>query len=125
MNKMELAPQGGCSADPSAAGVDPATGGDALGAIAEESARQLDRVHHALIGEAVVNDPVLAAASHESTPTQAGEVVRHLRLRELESLNDLADRHLLLRQELKGAKAGRLAEGTEILRDEFGLGWSG
>ncbi len=50
--------------------------------VGEQRVRQREQVIDALVGNSVVDDPMLTAGVHESAPAKAGKVVRHLRLRE-------------------------------------------
>src|SRR5262249_57245509 len=55
----------------------------------------------------------------KAAPTQTSEMVRDLRLRLAEPLDQLAHRQLtLVAQQLENAHPGRVAEAAEVLRDQ-------
>jgi hypothetical protein len=60
---------------------------------------QLEDVRHALVGEAVVHQPMFASGLHEPTPAEAGEVVGDLGLGQAEPASQLPGRQLLLSAE--------------------------
>jgi hypothetical protein len=65
-----------------------------LGVVLQQRVGEVEHLEHALVGDAVVDRPVLAAAVDESTPAQAGEVGRDLGLWRPDQLDELADRAL-------------------------------
>ncbi len=69
--------------------VDGPAGGNVLGVVTQQLLAQLEEARDPLVGQAVVDGPVLAAAIDEAAPAQAGEVVRDLRLRRSERFHEL------------------------------------
>ena len=89
--------------------------------VVQQRAAELDHLEDARIGEAVVDGAVLSAGLDEAAPTQAGEVVGDLRLGLIEQGDELADRALLLGDELKYAQPRAVAEHAEVLGEQVGL----
>ena len=90
-----------------------------VGVVVEQRLRKLEHLDHALVGDPVVDGAVLAAGLDEAAPAQAGEMVGDLRLRLPQPLDQGADRQLaFVAQQLEDADAGRVAEPTEVLRDQ-------
>ena len=99
--------------------VDPAAGGDVLCVVVQQRVREADHPHDSLVGDPVVDDAMLAPRVDEAAPAQAGEMVRHLRLRHAEPLDQFSHRQLaLVAQQLEDANAGEVAEAAEVLRDQ-------
>lgn len=76
--------------------VDAAAGGDVLLFVLEQCVRQLEDPGHPLVGDPVVDGPVLAARVDEAAPAKACEMVGDLRLRDPEALDELSDGQLAL-----------------------------
>ena len=65
---------------------------------------------------------MLSAGFDESAPPQAREVIRHLRLREPEPLDELSHRELaFVTEDFEDPHPDRVAQAPEVLRDEVGL----
>lgn len=65
---------------------------------------------------------MLAPRLHETTPAQAGEMVRDLRLRNPKPLDQLTNRQLAsVTQQRQYAKPGGVAQRAKILRNQIGL----
>lgn len=91
--------------------------------VLEQRVREVEDQGHPLVGDPVVDGPVLSARVDEAAPAQAGEVVGRLRLGDAEPLDELADGQLaLLLQQLEDAQPGWVAQSAEVLGDEIGLG---
>src|SRR5439155_16218468 len=85
--------------------------------------REVEHPNDPLVAELVEDGAVFATRLDEATPAQTGEMVRHFRLGDPEPFHELADRQLALRSEqLEDPEPDRIAEATEVLRDEVGLG---
>lgn len=94
-----------------------------LRVVLEQRTCQVEHLDDALVGDPVVDDPVLPAGGDEAAPAQTSEVVGDLRLGEPEALHEAPDRELtLLAQQLEDSKPGRVAEAPEVLRNEVGPG---
>ncbi len=102
--------------------VDQAAGGDVLGVARQHRPGELEHRPGALVGDAVVDGPVLAPCGDESAPAQAGEVGGGARLAGAYLLDDLTDRKLALPvEQLEDVKPRRVAEGTEVLGQQLAL----
>ena len=87
--------------------------------VVQQRVRQVDHPHDSLVGDPVVDDAMLAPCLDEAAPAQAGEMVRHLRLRRPEPIDQLSHRQLaLVAQQLEDANARGVAEPAEVLRDQ-------
>ena len=94
-----------------------------VGVVVEQRVPEVEHLHDALVGDPVVDRAVLAPCRDEAAPAQPGEVVRDLRLRLAEPVNELADRQLaLVAQQFEDANAGRVAQPAEVLRDQVAAG---
>ena len=91
------------------------------GVLCEVRVRESEQLDDARVGDSVVDGAVLPARLDEPAPAQAGEVVRHLRLREPEPFDELPDRQLaLVAEKLEDPQPDRVAEAAEVLGDEIG-----
>ena len=96
-----------------------------LGVVVQQRPAELDDGRDALVGQPVIDAPVLAPGHHEAAPTQAGEVVRDLRLGLIEELDELADPPLAFRNELQDPEPGAIAEDAEVLGEQIAFSESG
>ena len=102
--------------------VDPAACGDMFRVVGEYCSTEFDHLYDAFIGNAVVDAPLLAACHDESTPPQAREMTRNLRLWLSQPFDDLADGELpFVGQGFQDPQTCRVSETAEVLRDEVGL----
>jgi hypothetical protein len=104
-----------------AGSIDPAAGGDVLLVLAQERASEGDDLGDPLIGERVIDRPVLTTGVDEAAPSEACEVIRDLGLREAETLGQLSHRDLAIADQLEDPKSRRVSERAEVLRDELGV----
>ena len=93
-----------------------------LGVIGEKRLRQVQYRVHPRVGDSVEHCPALAAGGDEAAPAKAGEVIRHLRLRQREPVDELADAEFpFALEQLEDAQPDRIAQSAEVLRDEIRL----
>lgn len=92
-----------------------ATGGDVLGVVGKQGAGQVEHLCDPPVGEAVANGALLAARGHKSAPAQAGQMRRDPRLAGADQLHDLADRELLVADELEDVQARGVTQRAEVL----------
>ena len=102
--------------------VDPAAGSDMFRVVGEYRSTEFYQLYDAFVGNTVVNAPLLAARHDESTPPQAREMIRHLRLWLPQPRDELADAELpFLGQGFQDPQTCRVPETPEVLRDEVAL----
>ncbi len=90
-----------------------------FGVVGEQGVADFEQGQHALVGDEVEHRAVLAACRDEPAPTQAGQVIRHARLRDSEPCRDRADRQLALAAEqLQNPQPRRIRKRAEVLRDQ-------
>jgi len=65
-----------------------------LTVVTEQRPSQLEKFIDALVGDPVIDRTVLPAGSDKPAPSQAGQVIRDLRLRRAYPRNEFADGHL-------------------------------
>jgi hypothetical protein len=90
--------------------------------VLEQRLAERHELRDASVGDPVEDAPVLPATLDESAPSQAGEVVRDLGLADPEPLDEIADRPLAVAQQPQDAQARRVAQPTEVLGQQVGLG---
>ncbi len=92
----------------------------------EKLTSQVDHVLDAIVGDPVVDRPVLASGLDEAAPAQARQVIGDVRLGQADAVDQLADRQLLLRlQRFQDAQARRVGKDAEVLGEDLGLGGPG
>src|SRR2546425_4727286 len=84
---------------------------------------KVEHLDDALVGDPVVDRAMLAPRLDEAAPTQTGEVVRDLRLRLAQPLDQLPHRQLsLVAQQLQNLHPRLVAETAEVLGDQVAAG---
>jgi len=71
--------------------IDGLTRGDVLNVVCEQRANERQHLGDAAICHSVIDSPMLAAWDDKAAPAKAGQVLRHLGLRESELLHQLTD----------------------------------
>ena len=74
----------------------------------EQDARDRDDLDHARIGNRVAHPRMLPTGDDEAAPPQARQVVRHLRLRLADQLNEFANGPLTLGQKIEDLQPSRV-----------------
>ena len=93
-----------------------------LGVIREQRLRQLQHRLHPCVADSVEHGAALASRLDEPAPAKAGEVIRPLRLRQREPVDELADAEFpFALEQLEDAQPDRIAQSAEVLRDEIRL----
>ena len=89
--------------------------------VSEQRLGQLQHRPHPPIGYPVVDGAPLAARFDKAAPAQTRQMVGNLRLRQPESLDQLADCQLTLSlKQFKDPKPYRIAQAPEVLRNQIG-----
>ena len=84
--------------------------------LADEIVRQGEKTKDVIVGDSVVHEASLAPCGDEPAPAEACQVAREATLERAGQVNQLAYGALALRQNLKHADSGRIAESAEELR---------
>jgi hypothetical protein len=68
-----------------------------FGVVGQQRVPEVEHPSDAFVADLVEDGAVLASCLDEAAPAQTGEVVRHLRLRDPQTLDELPDGQLALR----------------------------
>jgi hypothetical protein len=97
-----------------------AADGNVVCVVGEERVAESEELSDSPVCDRVVDDAVLALRRYEAAPTQAGQMIRDVRLGEARALDYLTDAQLAISvQQLEDSEPIRIRECTKVLRNEI------